>query len=72
VAILDFAATHGIDTIAMATHGRGGWSRVAIGSVADKVMRGTLMPVLLYRPPAARTNPESASRPAALEHRPHD
>jgi nucleotide-binding universal stress UspA family protein len=48
--ILDYAATAAVDLIAMATHGRGGWSRVALGSVADKVMRGTMMPVLLYRP----------------------
>jgi nucleotide-binding universal stress UspA family protein len=51
--ILDYAATSSVDLIAMATHGRGGWSRVALGSVADKVMRGTMMPVLLYRPPVA-------------------
>jgi nucleotide-binding universal stress UspA family protein len=55
IGILDFAATHAVDMIAMATHGRGGWSRVALGSVADKVMRGTMMPVLLYRPPGAVT-----------------
>jgi nucleotide-binding universal stress UspA family protein len=54
--ILDYAATHAVDTIAMATRGRGGWSRVALGSVADKVMRGTLMPVLLYRPPAGEAD----------------
>jgi nucleotide-binding universal stress UspA family protein len=53
VAILDYAATHAVDLVTMATHGRGGWSRVALGSVADKVMRGTMMPVLLFRPPAA-------------------
>lgn len=52
VAILDYACQHGVDLIALATHGRGGWSRVALGSVADKVLRGTMMPVLLYRPPA--------------------
>jgi nucleotide-binding universal stress UspA family protein len=51
--ILDYAATSSVDLIAMATHGRGGWSRVALGSVADKVMRGTMMPVLLFRPPVA-------------------
>jgi nucleotide-binding universal stress UspA family protein len=58
LAILDYAATHSVDLIAMATHGRGGWSRLALGSVADKVMRGTMMPVLLYRPAAgaATTN----------------
>ncbi|HSJ16309.1 MAG TPA: universal stress protein [Longimicrobiales bacterium] len=53
VAILDYAATNSVDMVAMATHGRGGWSRVALGSVADKVMRGMLLPVLLFRPPAA-------------------
>jgi nucleotide-binding universal stress UspA family protein len=54
IGILDYAATHAVDMVAMATHGRGGWSRVALGSVADKVMRGTMMPVLLYRPPTGR------------------
>lgn len=51
-AILEFAAENSVDMIALATRGRGGWSRVALGSVADKVMRGSLMPVLLYRPTA--------------------
>lgn len=51
VAILDYAATHAVDLIALATHGRGGWSRLALGSVADKVLRGSMMPVLVYRPP---------------------
>ncbi len=35
--------------IAMATHGRGGLSRFAIGSVADKVMRSSEVPVLMVR-----------------------
>lgn len=56
VAILDYAASHDVDLIALATHGRGGWSRMALGSVADKVVRGTLTPVLLYRPPAVVTS----------------
>lgn len=54
VAILDYAASHGCDSMAMATHGRGGWTRVALGSVADKVMRGTQLPMLLYRTPAPK------------------
>jgi nucleotide-binding universal stress UspA family protein len=51
-AILEFAATNAVDLIALATRGRSGWTRVALGSVADKVMRGSTIPVLLYRPAA--------------------
>ncbi|MBF8299009.1 MAG: universal stress protein [Dehalococcoidia bacterium] len=36
--------------IAMSTHGRSGVGRFAIGSVADKVLRATRIPLLLYRP----------------------
>jgi len=50
--ILEYACDHGIDLIAIATHGRGGSARLLLGSVADKVVRGASMPVLLYRPPA--------------------
>jgi nucleotide-binding universal stress UspA family protein len=54
LAILDEAARSPGTLIAMATHGRGGWSRIALGSVADKVLRAAAAPVLLYRPtPAA-------------------
>jgi nucleotide-binding universal stress UspA family protein len=36
--------------IALATHGRGGLTRAFLGSVADKVVRGATMPVLVCRP----------------------
>ncbi len=36
--------------VALATHGRGGLSRLVAGSVAEKVVRGTHVPVLLVRP----------------------
>lgn len=36
--------------IALATHGRGGLSRVVLGSTADKVVRGAHGPVLVVRP----------------------
>jgi nucleotide-binding universal stress UspA family protein len=49
--ILAEAEAVGCDLISMATHGRGGVSRVVLGSAADKVLRGTKVPVLLYRPP---------------------
>jgi nucleotide-binding universal stress UspA family protein len=63
--VLDFAATHGIDAIAMATRGRGGWSRIALGSVADKVMRGSLLPTLLFRPKATPSIDEEATASSA-------
>jgi len=37
------------DLVAMSTHGRSGFSRFAIGSVADKVMRGGAVPVLMVK-----------------------
>lgn len=49
-AILEAARTTRADLIAMATHGRGGLSRLLIGSVADKVMRRSDIPLLLCRP----------------------
>lgn len=38
------------DFIAMATHGRTGLTRAILGSTADKVLRGTHLPLLLHRP----------------------
>jgi nucleotide-binding universal stress UspA family protein len=37
------------DLVAMSTHGRSGIFRFAIGSVADKVLRGGSVPVLMVR-----------------------
>ena len=37
------------DLIAVSTHGRSGFSRWALGSVADKVLRGGNTPVLMVR-----------------------
>jgi nucleotide-binding universal stress UspA family protein len=48
--ILECASEAGADLIAMATHGSAGWTRMALGSVADKVLRATQTPLLLMRP----------------------
>lgn len=48
-AILDFATRNSVDAIAMATNGRGA-SRLFVGSVADKVLRATALPMLMLRP----------------------
>ncbi len=47
--ILDYADEADIDLVAMATHGRGGVHRLVLGSVADKIIRGGNVPVLLHR-----------------------
>ena len=55
--ILDVAATEHVDLIAMGTHGRTGLSRWALGSVAERVLRATQVPLLLIRETAARRPP---------------
>ena len=40
----------GVDLVVMATHGRKGVWRVALGSVAEKVVRSSICPVLTTRP----------------------
>ena len=48
-AILETATSGSADVIAIATHGRGGLERAVLGSVADKVIRGASIPVLVHR-----------------------
>ena len=47
--ICGFVEENEIDLIAISTHGRGGISRWALGSVADKVVQSSLKSVLLIR-----------------------
>lgn len=49
-AILHYASEHAVDLIALETHGRSGLARWLVGGVADKVIRGASVPVLLHRP----------------------
>ena len=49
-AILEAARPEGVAMVVLATHGRGGLRRLALGSVADKLVRGADVPVLVYRP----------------------
>jgi nucleotide-binding universal stress UspA family protein len=48
--ISDFVDREGIDLVAMTTHGRTGLSRVVMGSVAEKVLRSSHVPVMMVRP----------------------
>jgi nucleotide-binding universal stress UspA family protein len=48
-AIIAAASDRGCDLIVMASHGRGGLSAVVLGSVTNKVLTHTKIPVLVYR-----------------------
>ncbi len=61
--ILEAAAEHGADLLAMTTHGRGA-SRLVLGSVIDKVLRGSSAAMLVVRPePRAAAKQNAAGRP---------
>jgi len=47
--LADYTETHGIDLIIIATHGRSGISRWVRGSIADRVLRFSRVPVLMVR-----------------------
>jgi nucleotide-binding universal stress UspA family protein len=49
-AILHEARDRRADLITLATRGQGGLARLVFGSVADKVVRGATVPVLVHRP----------------------
>lgn len=51
--IVRVAEEENVDLIVMATHGRTGWRRLALGSVTDKVARTASCPVLILRNRAA-------------------
>ena len=65
--ILRYAQAHPIDLIVVGTHGRSGFSRVLLGSVAERVVRGARSPVLTVPSrsvtpgaPSPTTEPEEA------------
>ena len=49
MAITEFAEANDVDLIVMSTRGQSGLSRWLMGSVADRVVRGAAVPVLLAR-----------------------
>ena len=48
--IVEYAEEHDIDLIVMGTHGRTGLGRLLLGSVTEKVVRVSPVPVLTIRP----------------------
>ena len=55
--ILEQAQLGACDIIALATHGRGGAARLLLGSVADKIVRASPVPVLVQRIPRLKVLP---------------
>jgi len=56
-AILDDAREWGAHVIIIGTHGRSGWRRLILGSVAEEVARMADRPVLLVHNPSATAKP---------------
>jgi nucleotide-binding universal stress UspA family protein len=59
--ILQYIKEHKMDLVIMSTHGRSGIPRWAMGSVADKVIRSSPIPVLII-PPQGFRDEEPATR----------
>jgi len=47
--IIDFAENNNVDLIVMGTHGKSGIDRFLLGSVAEKVVRNSKIPVMVVR-----------------------
>lgn len=60
--IVDYADQNDIDLIVMTTRGRSGFTRWLMGSVADRVVRGANVPVLLVRVPKRNQNAATPGR----------
>ena len=49
--LVDYAINNNVDLIVIASHGRSGVSRWVLGSVADRMVRSSCVPVLMVRAP---------------------
>ena len=63
--LAEAARFRGVDLIVMSSHGRTGLGRLVLGSVAETVLRGSTVPILLIRPRQASV--EMPARGAARE-----
>ena len=54
--ILNYVDENNIGIIIMSTHGRSGISRFLAGSVAERVMRHSTVPILIIPPPRSETD----------------
>jgi nucleotide-binding universal stress UspA family protein len=66
-AIVEAARCRHADLIVMSSHGRSGVARLVLGSVAERVLRATAVPILLIRPDGARVDAPFMAAPSAKE-----
>ena len=64
--IMRFVDEEGIDLIVMATHGRTGLPHIIMGSVAERVVRHSPVPVLTIKPLKVQEQSREREHPAAL------
>lgn len=65
-AIMDRVGSAGADLVVMASHGRGAMERAWMGSVADRLIRGLHVPVLVVRP-ESEERPDPTAAPELAE-----
>lgn len=56
--IVEYASSENCDLIVMGTHGRGGLNRLLLGSIAERVVRSSTIPVLTVRVTDSELPPE--------------
>jgi len=64
--IMRFVDEEEIDLIVMATHGRTGLPHIIMGSVAERVVRHSPVPVLTIKPLKVQEQSREREHPAAL------
>jgi nucleotide-binding universal stress UspA family protein len=64
--LIELADPERVGLMVVATHGLGGVRRMVLGSVADKVVRGANVPVLVVRPTGRRARRKSGGVNAAI------
>ncbi len=67
-ALLDLSEEGPFDLVALSTHGRGGFKRILLGSIADKLARGSHCPLLVVRPAEAESNESETTEQTSIAH----